>query len=237
VAAYGITPRILRSQALELVEEAIISGSLKPGDRINEVALAAEMDISRGTLREALRTFEQAGLLVSKPHRGTFVRSLSADDAGEIFELMGIVESRAVRRAMSLSNTELLTTARDRLDTFARVLADETTTTRLRHDADLAFHEAICRCSGSEILVDTWMRLRGMVLAVVVNAGQPTMSELQTLRSHQELLDVIEAGSADDAEAGFRAHWRDAGSSIVVAMTAVAVAGSTDGGKNDRAAS
>jgi DNA-binding GntR family transcriptional regulator len=218
MSRFEVTPRILRSQVLEQVEEAIVSGDLKPGDRINEVLLASQMNVSRGTLREALRSFEQAGLLVSKPNRGTYVRVISPEDAIEVFELMGIVEGRAVRRSMEAGHPELWTVAAEHLDRLGEVLADDSSTTRTRQDADLALHEAICACSGSEFLIDTWRRQKGMVLSVVANVGQPVIARVQTAESHRELLDAIATGDPAEAEQVFQSHWRDAAQAIRAAQ-------------------
>lgn len=214
MSRFGVTPRILRDQVLEQVEEAIVSGDLKPGDRINEVLLAAQMNVSRGTLREALRSFEQAGLLVSKPNRGTYVRVIAPEDTIEVFELMGIVEGRAVRRAMQRGHSELQATAGEHLDRLAAVLADKASTPRTRQDADLALHEAICACSDSEFLIDTWRRQKGMVLSVVANVGQPVITRVQAAESHQELIDAIATGDPGEAERVFQSHWRDAAAAI-----------------------
>ncbi|MEU4197148.1 GntR family transcriptional regulator [Kribbella sp. NPDC026611] len=222
MSGFEVTPRILRDQVLEQVEEAIVSGDLKPGDRINEVLLAAQMNVSRGTLREALRSFEQAGLLVSKPNRGTYVRVIAPEDTVEVFELMGIVEGRAVRRAIELRGPDLQAVASTHLERMAEVLTDKSSTPRTRQDADLAMHEAICACAGSEFLIDTWRRQKGMVLSVVANVGQPVITQVQAAESHQELVDAIATGDPDEAERVFQKHWRDAAEAITSAMSTAA---------------
>src|SRR5438105_971975 len=63
----------LHEQALEHIREALITGEYLPGDRLRESEIADQMGVSRGPIREAFRQLEQEGLIVSQPHRGTYV--------------------------------------------------------------------------------------------------------------------------------------------------------------------
>src|SRR5512141_2804217 len=87
--------RGLRSVALLSIRRAIVNGVLRPGDRLMEADIAREMGISRGPVREALRQLEQEGLVISYPHRGTFVASLAADEASEIYVMRAVLEGLA----------------------------------------------------------------------------------------------------------------------------------------------
>jgi DNA-binding GntR family transcriptional regulator len=87
----------------EEIERLIISGHLKPGERINEHRLAESLDVNRGVLREARSGLVRSGLLVSVPNRGVFVRVVSD---GELFEnsemrevITGFICQQAARKA------------------------------------------------------------------------------------------------------------------------------------------
>ena len=58
--------------AVEALRAAILSGEMKMGERVNEVAVTNRLNISRTTFREALRQMEEAGLLIREPFKGTF---------------------------------------------------------------------------------------------------------------------------------------------------------------------
>jgi DNA-binding GntR family transcriptional regulator len=62
----------------------IITGAIRPGQKINEVALANEMAVSRGPIREACRQLLSSGLLEAHPQRGFFVRTYSLEEANEL---------------------------------------------------------------------------------------------------------------------------------------------------------
>ena len=83
---------ILRSHSLPMlleqeIERVILGGELRPGDRINEKELALRFGISRGPVREALRSLELTGLVEQIPNRGVFVRQLTAAQADDIYEV------------------------------------------------------------------------------------------------------------------------------------------------------
>jgi DNA-binding GntR family transcriptional regulator len=71
----------------------ILSAALPPGVRVNEVALARELGISRTPLREALFGLEREGLVISHPRRGFFVSPLDVKDAREVYPLLATLEA------------------------------------------------------------------------------------------------------------------------------------------------
>lgn len=83
--------------AVQYLRERIITGELKPGQRLNEVELADELGISRPPLREALRTLTRDYLVQGIPRRGTFVTPLSIEDVREIYSARTMVESHAIQ--------------------------------------------------------------------------------------------------------------------------------------------
>src|SRR5688500_14409919 len=89
----------LRAAAREAIRLRIASGRLRPGDRLNEAALSAELGVSRSPVREALRELEQHGLVVSYPNRGCFVADLTDRDVEEVVLLRGWLEGLAARLA------------------------------------------------------------------------------------------------------------------------------------------
>lgn len=83
---------LLRDQSLPMlieqeIERVILGGEYEPGDKINEKALALRFGISRGPVREALRSLDRTGLIDTVPNRGVFVRRLSVSEAAEIYDV------------------------------------------------------------------------------------------------------------------------------------------------------
>ena len=74
------------------LEQDIVTGALRPGERLDEQSLAARFGVSRTPIREALMQLATAGLIELQPRRGAFVASLSLKDVIERFEVMAALE-------------------------------------------------------------------------------------------------------------------------------------------------
>ena len=83
-----------------LIRKMIFNGTLKPGERINQAQLAETLNISRGPIREALRMLQNEGLIKHETNRGTFVTTLSSQDAYEIYTLRALLEGEAAQLAI-----------------------------------------------------------------------------------------------------------------------------------------
>ena len=90
------------------VRGLILTGGLKPGEKIDQDAIGAALDVSRSPIREALVVLGQEGLLELTPRRGAFVANLTREDIIEHYELFGLVAGRvAAMAANALSADEL----------------------------------------------------------------------------------------------------------------------------------
>ena len=127
--------------ALEAVREAIVGGRLRPGERIKEVPLAAELGFSRAPVRDAFRLLERDGLVELVPNRGAIVPELRAVDVLEVYALRASLGTLALRKLM-LDGESLPPASLER--ELARLLrAGERRRARDAADADLAYQEAI----------------------------------------------------------------------------------------------
>lgn len=87
----------LRQQVLEALRRAIISGQLRPGERLTERSLTSMMSVSRTVVREVLRQLETEGLVAVIPNRGPVVRELSAQEAKDLYRIRGVLEGLAAQ--------------------------------------------------------------------------------------------------------------------------------------------
>ena len=83
----------------EQIKRLIYAGEFKPGDRLNEAALALRMGTSRGPIREAIRILAGVGLVTAVMNRGVFVRQVSVAEMLEIYDLRALVFGFAAERA------------------------------------------------------------------------------------------------------------------------------------------
>ena len=90
----GAAPRVR-----DLLEEAILEGELKPGERLRAEALAQRFGTSRTPIREALLQLEAQGLVEVEPNRGAVVRTFDRDDLRDLYEVRALLEPHAAARA------------------------------------------------------------------------------------------------------------------------------------------
>ncbi|KVK61515.1 hypothetical protein L905_05905, partial [Agrobacterium sp. TS43] len=102
-ASHGTAIRVerptktLRELALDKVRDAIVNGYFRPGDRLVERDLCAQLGVSRTIVREVLRHLESEGLVANLPNKGPMVAMLDLDEAKQIYEIRGALEGMAAR--------------------------------------------------------------------------------------------------------------------------------------------
>lgn len=142
----------LRERILETIRDAIMSGSLKPGEKVAEPDLAERFGISRTPIREAFRQLESEGYLTVIPRKGAVVASFSSRDVEEFYAIKSILEGYAARKACEkLTPRELdkLSAINDKL----RHLADDGD---IKHFFKVHndFHELFIKSANNEKLHD-----------------------------------------------------------------------------------
>ena len=199
-----IQKEILRDKIFGVLRGWILDGTLRPGDKIVESALAKQFKVSRAPLREALWLLAQRGLVTLKAHRGAFVTKLSARDIREIFELRELLETYAankVRASIDEASQVLLQEAFERLAAAAheRDIVEFTA-------ADLEFHRTLWSLSGNrqleKLLLDLSTRFFGYELIRDL-PHSPSFRFEATLEQHRTMLNLICEGSEQAIEAGF----------------------------------
>lgn len=192
--------------AAQRVREAILSGVYAQGQRLSDSRIAEELGVSRGSTREALKILQAQGFLVQRAHRGTYVRSPSADDMRGSCEVRIALESHSARLlAAHHTEADVLVLRRlvDQLDEAAAV-NDQVNASRL----DKAFHENLCQLCGNARLLEVFDREVGTMLGffgVDAEAYQPLTEMGRELRP---LCEAIAAGDAEEAARLVEVHVR-----------------------------
>jgi DNA-binding GntR family transcriptional regulator len=138
--------RTLAEKAFRALHEAILTGRLRPGERLPIEELADVLDMSAMPIREAVRRLDAAGLVENIPHRGARVTELSVDDLQEVYEARLALEPLTVRRTAERFTDELAAVAADRLAALNKLPDDNSTATWAAHTA---FHFALYDAAGS----------------------------------------------------------------------------------------
>jgi DNA-binding GntR family transcriptional regulator len=150
------------------LEDAILAGRMRPGERLVETRLCAELGVSRTTLREALLMLQRRGLVRSEPRRGTFVTRLSRQESRDLCLARALLEAYAVTSGFDCLDEE----AFEQLDRFL----DEMAACRLPEETpqliaiDRAFHGLLVRCTESVRIRDLWSGLDGQMSALILSS-------------------------------------------------------------------
>ncbi len=188
----------LREKILETIREAILKGSLKPGEKVAEPELAERFGISRTPIREAFRQLESEGYLTVIPRKGAVVASLSERDVEEFYAIKSVLEGYAARMAadkLSDKDIERLEVINDRLEKLARE-GDVKNFFRVHSD----FHEAFIRASGNdkllELISQLLLKFNRLRMASLSLPGRMEVS----VQEHRKLLEAFKARDGELAE-------------------------------------
>ncbi len=123
------------------IERMILDGEIAAGERLNENALAASLNVSRGPVREATWSLEQAGLVKIVRNRGVFVRKISLEDALHLYDVRSGLARIAGRLAASRVTEEQIAGLQAVYDNLEK--AREITDQRAYHEGNRQFHAKI----------------------------------------------------------------------------------------------
>ncbi|MGO4228453.1 GntR family transcriptional regulator [Arthrobacter sp. YAF34] len=213
VPLLGLQKQNLREQAVSALRTAITSGELEPGRHLVETELSEMLQISRGTLREALRQLEQEGLLSAGPRGRLSVRHLDEKEIRDIFAVRAALESLAARTLCELPDREAaIASLHQTIDVME---AAQNASLEERIESDMEFHRTLCRLTGNETLLHSWESLEGSIRMSIMFAGQEKGVRNMGVDRHREIVAAIETGDATLARKTIREHMDGAADNLV----------------------
>ncbi|MER5945998.1 FadR/GntR family transcriptional regulator [Streptomyces sp. NPDC001904] len=206
-------------EAIEKIKGMIVSGALRPGDRLpKESELAAELGLSRNSLREAVRALSLIRILDVRQGDGTYVTSLDPQLLLEALSFVvdfhrddTVLEFLAVRRILEPAATAMAATSigRDQLDRLAAQLDElgpEPSVEELVA-ADLDFHRGIVAATGNSVLCSLLDGLSGPTTRARVWRGLTQEDAVgRTLREHRAILAALRDGDPEAARSWATVH-------------------------------
>jgi DNA-binding GntR family transcriptional regulator len=196
----------LPDQAVEVLREMIASGTLDSGDRINEVELAAQLGISRGPLREAIARLGAEGLIELRQNRGAYVRSISLDDLGHMYEVRQLLEVKAASLAAILATEEEISELHSRLSGVDDILRGDAAG---GYPTDFDFHELVLTLSGNPYLRRAGIDLQNQARLARVRSGSSPERARQALAEHHRIIAAIARRDASRAAHAMAEHLRN----------------------------
>jgi DNA-binding GntR family transcriptional regulator len=200
-----LTSVALRVKVAEAIRQALLEGRFKPGEDLSEVAIAKEMNVSRGPVREALLVLAQQGLITHSQNHGFSVLGFTDRDHTEIDEVRLRLESLALtlaRDRLNQEDLELVDRANARMTAVFRKNSSAEWVT-----AELEFHGLIWELSGNHWLRDCLRHI--MVPYFHYETAfrlEPQITGQQFAEQHQIYVDFLKGISSRTAEQCVRFH-------------------------------
>ncbi|HEY7694118.1 MAG TPA: GntR family transcriptional regulator [Gaiellaceae bacterium] len=175
----------------------ILAGRLEPGTELAEVALAEQLGVSRGPLREAIGRLASEGLVTVRPRRGAVVSSLSTKEFLELYQVREALELMAVKLAVPRLGTDDITAL--------QALIDEMSTRAERSqvaeffEANTAFHARLVDASGNAKLADMYRQLLDQLGRYRRRSLQLRGNLQRSVAEHAAILRAAKRGDAERA--------------------------------------
>ena len=197
-----IRTSLLRDTVHDRLRDAIVDGTLAPGEVVRDTELAAWLGVSRTPVREALLRLGETGLVRAAPGRSTVVAEIDLDEVRAAHAVVASMHRLAVAEAVARLTPDHLDRMRAANERFARAIEASDTSAALSADDD--FHAVAVDASGNR------------ALATVLDQFSPVVRRLERRRFashagaesvalHERLVEACAAGDVDAAaEVAFR---------------------------------
>ena len=182
----------------------LVDGALAAGGKLNELALAQQMQVSRSALREAVRRLEQSGLVTIIPNRGVFVRSVGLQDVLDLFDVhAGLARSAGRLLAQRASAEQVSHLEACQAEMVAALAAEQIDRYR---DLNNAFHRDLFGFASNSRLI----ALHSMIASELQLSRRHNLGTLHQVRAsifeHARILEGLKARDETRTARSFEQH-------------------------------
>src|SRR5437588_8004907 len=187
----------LWQRVYDFLREEILSERLAPGAELQEVALAEELGVSRGPLREAIGRLAAEGLVTVRPRRGAVVRSLSKDEFLELYQVREALEMMAVRLAVPKLGAEGIA----ELEELIAAMGGHAEREEVEEffETNMAFHARLFEASGNAKLQELYGQLVGQMGRYRMRSLTLRGNLQRSVAEHGAILRAAKRGDGDRA--------------------------------------
>ena len=198
----------LREVVFDLIRGAIISGMLKPGERLMEVQLAEKMGVSRTPIREAIRKLELEGLVIMIPRKGAYVADLSIKNITDVLEVRAALEGLASGLAAIRMTEEEI----KELELVARHFEQAMNSNDVEGiiQTDIEFHEKIFKSTRNENLQQLANSLMEQVQRFRIMYVNKSAKSVNLIKEHYKIVEAISKRNRAVAENIAKIHIQNA---------------------------
>lgn len=194
----------LRDVVFNTLREAILKGDLKPGERLMELQLAAQLGVSRTPIREAIRMLEQEGLAVTVPRKGAEVAKMTLKGMEDVLEIREALDILACQLACVRITEEQLETLEEKKKAFEDSL--KSGNVKAIAETDVAFHDVIYDATGNPKLVNMLNNLREQIYRYRVEYLKKAENYPKLISEHNAIYDSLANRNQEEATNSIREH-------------------------------
>lgn len=194
----------LRDVVFNTLREAILKGDLKPGERLMELQLAAQLGVSRTPIREAIRMLEQEGLAVTVPRKGAEVAKMTLKGMEDVLEIREALDILACQLACERITEEQLALLEEKKKAFEDSL--KSGNVKAIAETDVEFHDVIYDATNNPKLVNMLNNLREQIYRYRVEYLKKAENYPKLIEEHNAIFDSLANHNKEDATSSIREH-------------------------------
>lgn len=181
----------LYQQAYTALRQAILTGAIKPGERLTEVRLAEMLSISRTPVRESIRQLVKDGLLETTEAGGVCVPRLAVESLLQLYQCRGALERLAASLAAARATEDQVAAMVEKITQAEACIRSGDLVGLIA--ANTAFHDCIYQASGNRFIGDLIERARGPLLLYRASSLWSEATRTEVHREHEAILIAIQA--------------------------------------------
>lgn len=187
----------------QILEKRIITGELKPGDRLRELEIAREFNTSQTPVREAFESLHTQKLLESIPYRGTYVRAISSQEMQEAYAVRGVLEQLAAELAAPRLQGNIADLRAIQHDLHTAAVQGDIENYAKHNER---FHRAIVEHSQNQLLIESWRNLgfEARVRILMSKHAEPDL--VARAAEHDPVIEALDKGDGKVAGKHLRQH-------------------------------
>jgi DNA-binding GntR family transcriptional regulator len=201
---YAIEQKPLSELIAEQLRARIWDKDMAFGERLLETDLAEEYDVSRSTIREALKILEAEELVVSQARKGTYVADFTGEDFNEMIELRTLLETKAFKKALPKLDKEHMAALEKIINEMKQKAAEKDW--HALFDLDTAFHSYIVHLCGNSRIVKIYQSLQVQIRTFLMHLDKYYSSHQSFYEEHKDLYEAIATKDEKKVQEKVRTH-------------------------------
>ncbi|HPO58516.1 MAG TPA: GntR family transcriptional regulator [Anaerolineaceae bacterium] len=190
------------------LQEAILNGQFEPGEKLDQDLIAAQLQVSRTPVREALKVLASEGYVEILPYRGAFIPRVSQRDIYDVYEIRWLIEPEVVRQATPLIPDALILQFEETFE--QQTAASGKWSERQVLDTDQSFHALFTRHCQNQLIHEFLNKLNHRIFRVRNFAFRQPGTHLEvSLHEHCAILEAVRQRDPDRAAELMQTHLKN----------------------------